>query len=68
MAMSARGAFSTNSFNKNSVGIRPTTPAPSTNTIISPNATMPGEPCAASSVMLSSLRATAAKPATTAKT
>ena len=68
MANSARGAFAINSRSRNHVGTTPTNPVTSTNRIMSPNATMPGEPCATSAGMRSSLTATAAKPATTQRT
>ena len=63
----ARGAFSTNSLSKNQVGARLRNPATSTNRIMSPKVTIPGEICATSAGMNSSLTSTAAMPPPTEK-
>src|ERR1700719_2786986 len=54
-----RGAVATNSFSKNHVGGRLKNPVTNMNKIMSPKATIPGEPCATSSGMSASLTAAA---------
>jgi hypothetical protein len=56
-----RGAVATNSFSKNQVGARLKNPVTNMNRIVSPKATIPGEPCATSSGMSASLTAAAAR-------
>jgi predicted ATPase len=63
-----RGAVATNSFSKTHVGPRLKSPVTNMNRIMSPKATIPGEPCATSSGMSASLTAAATKPTTTERT
>src|SRR5271166_3665495 len=56
-----RGAVATNSFSKNHVGARLKNPVTNMNRIMSPKATIPGEPCPTSSGMSASLTAAATK-------